>query len=473
MTVSSDYDITVEEGRARLHGTIAIDVLEDGLHAVPLDFGGVGLLAAKLDDQPAPIGYAADGRLNLLVSGQGRHQLTLDMVAPLEMNSAQQSLSFRLTNAPVGRWRLSVPGDVEIKSGADVVSRVLDEAARITRFELLSRRGDCSILMSLNSHFQRLEQAVAARCVLFDEVTEAYEKLHATVTCWILHRAVDRFRFVVPAGFEITEINSPLLARWDIETAAGRKIVNVRLREQTTDTVVLSIAAIKTPSQLKAWRLPRLELLDEAAGKLEGIHVVGQVTVLGLVVQDELKAEALTASDLIAVDTGVLATALPATLVRPEPGAVPLRYIAAYYAPQGGYELKADFRRAPTTLAVTTNLLLNVQDKGCEVQGGFALLPTAEKRFAFDFSVPAGWTVSEVTGPDKAPLMIEQLQAVRRGRVASTSSCRRGLPPGRSTWPVSAPSIRRRAGSAHGRANRWSFPCFAWPTPSATKARWP
>ena len=116
--VSSDYDITVEEGRAKLHGTIAIDVLDDGLHALPLDFGGVGLLAAKLDEKPAAIGFAADGRLNLLVSGQGRHQLALDMVAPLEMNSAQQYLGFRVTNAAVGRWRLTVPGDVEIKSGA-------------------------------------------------------------------------------------------------------------------------------------------------------------------------------------------------------------------------------------------------------------------------------------------------------------------------------------------------------------------
>ena len=210
--VSSDYDITVEEGRAKLHGTIAIDVLDDGLHAVPLDFGGVGLLAAKLDDQPAPIGYAADGRLNLLVSGQGRHRLALDMVAPLEMNSAQQYLSFRLTNAAVGRWRLSVPGDVEIKGGADVVSRSRwMRRPRSPASSCCPARGDCTILMSLNSHLQRREQAVASRCVLFDEVTEAYEKLHATVTFWILHRAVDRFRFVVPQGFEITEINSPLL----------------------------------------------------------------------------------------------------------------------------------------------------------------------------------------------------------------------------------------------------------------------
>ncbi len=371
VTVSSDYDITVDEGRARLHGTIAIDVLEDGLHAVPLDFGGVGLLAAKLDDQPAPIGYAADGRLNLLVSGQGRHRLALDMVAPLEMNSAQQYLSFRLTNAAVGRWRLSVPGDVEIKGGADVVSRTVDEAAKVTRFELLPRRGDCTILMSLNSHLQRREQAVASRCVLFDEVTEAYEKLHATVTFWILHRAVDRFRFVVPEGFEITEINSPLLARWDIETQAGRKIVNVRLREQTTDTVVLSVAAVKTPSQLKPWRMPRLELLD----------VVGQVTVLGLLVEDDLKAESLAAGDLIPVDTAVLAAALPATLVRPEPGAVPLRYIAAYYAPQGGYELKADFSRAARDAGRDHEPAAEHPGQGLRGPGRFR--PAAHRREAF------------------------------------------------------------------------------------------
>ena len=398
VSVSSDYDITVDEGRARLRGTIAIDVLEEGLHAVPLDFGGVGLLAAKLDDQPAPMGYAADGKLNLLVTGIGRHRLALDMVAPLEMSSAQQCLRFRLTPTAVGRWRLGVPGDVEIKDGADVVSRQVDEAAKITRFELLPRSGDCTIRMSLNSHLQRREQAVARACVLLDEVTEAYEKLHATVTFWILHRAVDRFRFVVPQGFEITEINSPLLARWDIETLSGRKIVHVWLREQTTETVVLSLAAVRTPSLLKPWRMPQLELLD----------VVGQVTVLGLLVQDDLKAESLAAGDLIPVNTAVLAGALPATLVRSGPGEVPLRCIAAYYAPQDGYALKADFSRVAPALAVTANLLLNIQDKGCEVQGGFALLPTAEKCFGFDVSVPAGWKVIEVAGPDKSPLAIER-----------------------------------------------------------------
>ncbi len=116
---------------------------------------------------------------------------------------------------------------MEIKGGADVVSRAVDEAAKLTRFELLPREGDTSLVMTLNSHLQRQQRAVVARSVLVDEVTQAYEKLHATVSLEILYRAVDQFRFVVPEGFEITEVDSPLLARWDVQArgrpqAAGR-----------------------------------------------------------------------------------------------------------------------------------------------------------------------------------------------------------------------------------------------------------
>ncbi len=141
----------------------------------------------------------------------------LEMVAPLETTAAQQMLSFRLPRAAAGRLRLTVPGDVEIRSGADVAGRVVDHAAAVTRFELLPTAGDATLLMSLNSHLKRKEQAVLARSVLVDEVTAGCEKLYATVSLAVLYRAVDHFRFVVPEGFEITEINSPLLSRWDVQ----------------------------------------------------------------------------------------------------------------------------------------------------------------------------------------------------------------------------------------------------------------
>jgi len=396
--VSADYTATIRDQRTRLTGTLMIDVLKDGLHAVPLDLAGVGLSSAKLDGADAAIGRDPAGQPTLLLEGIGRHELVLEMVAPLETTAARQVLHFRVPRPPAASLRLTVPGDVEVKGGADVVSRMVDEAAGVTRFELLPPAGDTTLLMTLNSRLMRRQQAVVARSVLVDEVTEAYEKLHATVSMAVLHRAVDRFRYVVPEGFEITEVTSPMLARWDVEDDAQRKILNVQLQEQTTDTVVLNLSAIKTPGQMDGWRFPKLQPLD----------VVAEVSVLGLLVERRLDAQSIAAEGLTAIDTSVLSQALPATIFNAAPGTPPLRSVVAYYAPQGEFELTATFDKPPAELAVTSNLLLILSDRDQQVLGGLALLADAEKRFAFDLSAPLGWHVTSVTAAAEKPLSFEE-----------------------------------------------------------------
>ena len=79
---------------------LTIDVLEDGLHALPLDLGGVGLASARLDGRGAAVGRDDAGRLVLFVEGLGRHELKLEMVAPLETTAARQVLNFRLPRPP-------------------------------------------------------------------------------------------------------------------------------------------------------------------------------------------------------------------------------------------------------------------------------------------------------------------------------------------------------------------------------------
>jgi hypothetical protein len=397
LIVSANYDVVAVSQRAEIHATLAIDVLESGLHALPLDLGGIGLQTATLDKHDASLGFDPAGRLVLFVQGIGRHELALDMVAPLETTAARQVLNFRLPHPPAAKLRLTVAGDVEVKGGADVISRAVDVAAKLTRFELLPRQGNMSIVMTLNSHLQRQDRAVIARSVLIDEVTQAYEKLYATVSLGILYRAVDQFRFVVPEGYEITEVTSPLLARWDVRQEGGRKVLGVKLREQTTENVLLKIAAIRMPVRLDAWSAPRLEPLD----------VVNSVTVFGLLVEDRLKAESLAARGLIPVNAAVLSGVLPANLLRGEPGQAALRAVAAWYAPQSDYALTAQYKKPLAEMAVTTSLLLVVADKGQEVLGGLAFLPQIERRFSFDVAVPDGWQVVSVTAADGKGLPFE------------------------------------------------------------------
>ena len=75
-----------------------------------------------------------------------------------------------------------MPGNVEVKSGAEVIRREIDTAANVTRFELLPQRDQTTLVMSLNNRILLQQRVVMARSVLIDELTQTYDKLHATVS---------------------------------------------------------------------------------------------------------------------------------------------------------------------------------------------------------------------------------------------------------------------------------------------------
>ena len=452
---SAEITVAVAAERAVLTGVLAVEVMEDGLQIVPLDLSGVGLASATLDDQPAAIGRADDGRLLLFVAGKGRHPLTLNMTAPVQTTAAQQVLNVRLPTPAAAKITLTVPGDVEIKSGAAVVSRVVDGDERLTRFELLATRGDLAVVMSLNSRLKRQDRLVVASSVLVDDVTLAYERLHATVSLAVLHQAIDQARFVVPDGFEPTSVSSPNLARWAVVEEGGRKVLDVNLREATTDPVVLAISALRTPARLRDWTMPTLEPLD----------VVGQVAVVGLLVEDRLQAASLASTALLPIDTAALTQALPASVFQAEPGAPTIRPVAAFYAPQGDYTFSAVVSEPAPRVRATTNLLLIVSEEGHEVHGGFALLADVEPLFSFDFSVPSGWQVDTVTGQDGSALVFDRFggdagarihvrlpAAVRPGATYSVHFVARHTPAGwLGEWPRFAATFPVFAATAAAR----------------------
>lgn len=403
--LAADYRIDVQSGRALITGELSIEVLVPGIHALPLDLAGVGLRKAELDDGNAAIGRSDEGRLDLFVSGKGLHTLRLELVAPLETTAATQVLNYRLPTPAATKVRLTVPGDVEVKAGAHTISRELDEAGSVTRFELVPRRGDVSLVMTLNSKLLRQERIVVARSVMVDEVTQVYERLHATFSMTALHKAVDTFEFRLPEGFEVTYVESPQMARWSVESNDGGRVLRIHLREQTAGLVVMSLSAIRSAPKLDAWSMPRLEPLD----------VEGQVSVVGLVLEDRLQARSVKTQGLIPVDTLVLTRALPASVFQAEPGSPRVRPIIAGYAPQRDFGISAGFHKPEAEVSVTTNLLLTLTDKGHEIRGGFAILPKEEKRFSFDFAAPAGWDVTAVTDVENKPLPIERFDRPEGG----------------------------------------------------------
>ncbi len=158
--LSAEYDAKLESGRAVLVGKLQVEVLGDGFHALPLNISGVGIRSAQLDDKPAALVSAESGSIQLILQGRGVHELQLEMVLPIATAAAQQSLSWTVPIPPATRFHLSVPGNVEMKSGAAILNRRVDDAAGLTHFDLLPGQGAMNLVMSLNNKRLRDETTI-------------------------------------------------------------------------------------------------------------------------------------------------------------------------------------------------------------------------------------------------------------------------------------------------------------------------
>lgn len=401
LPLAAEYEGKIQDQRASIRAKLTIDALHEGLQVVPLDLGGVGVVSAAIDGKPAALGRLPDGRIAAVVEGPKRRVLELDLVAAFEITSAHQVLQLRLPRPPAARMQLVVPGDVELKSGAAVLSRQVQADPRQTRFELIPASADCTLVFTLNSHLKQTESVLTASGVYLHEVTQGYERIHSTVSFQVLYRAVDQLRLVVPAGFEVQEASTPLLARWEVVKEQSRSLLVVRLREQTTEPIVLSITAVRAPAVLDEWTASRWEPLDVAA----------HVAVVGLLLEDRVDAVRVETAGLTPIDVESLQVALPASLLRPAPGVPLLRPVAAWYAAPAAYRLAGRFEKPVGKIASRTNILLVLDESRQEAIGGFAVVPRHERLFSVDFSSPAGWTVESVTGPDDQPLAFERFDA--------------------------------------------------------------
>ncbi|MCE9524418.1 MAG: hypothetical protein K8R36_00020, partial [Planctomycetales bacterium] len=403
--LAATYDGKLEEGRALIQGSIQIEILNDGIQAIALDLANVGIRSAMLDGKAAPLGRNEHGQVILFVEGKGKHELKLALTALLQTSAATQTLQLTLPSTAATKLTLSVPGNVEVKAGASVISRSYDMAANVTKLELLPPRGGLAVVMSLNNKTLQDQRVVVANSVLVTEVTQGYERIHARVAHRILHGAVDKFRFTVPAGFEVTRVESPLLARWEMKTemVAGKeaRVLEAQLREPASDIVTLEISATRSPPVFENWTLPRLVPLD----------VAGQVAVVGLLVEDRLQTEKISPTGLLSLDAAVLASAIPETVNKAEPGAPKrVRQVVTYFAPGPDYSLSASITKQPAEMEVTTSSLVVVSDKEIRLSGQFILAPAAEDLFDFRLNVPVGWQVTSVMDAQGNPLVMEKYE---------------------------------------------------------------
>ena len=446
VSLEATYRVSLSPGRADIEGELSFEVFSRGLQAIPLDLARVGVMSATWDGQPAAIGQGADGAWTLFVREPGRHELKLTMVAATEMSSVDQILNVRLPKAAVTKWRLTAPGDVELKSGAGLLARTVNEAGKRTSFELTPSVGDVPLVFSLNSHLAAADRLVFSRGVLIDEITSAYERLHATITLEVPRQAITKAEWRLPEGFRVESVAGPLVAKWRTSEQADEPILGVEFREPFAGQSTVQITAVLATSRTTNWEFPRLVPVD----------VSGQSAVVGVLLEDRLRTRASDESGLAPIDARLLVEGAPVEVLAAGPGVPRVRPVAAFYAPAENYAWKGSFDEIPAKLLASTNWLLNPSDARLEIHGVVNLEANAEAVSAVTLLEPEGWRIDSVTTPEGAAAPYETFEHEGTRRVVIQTPG--GIPSGQTrTLHV------RASRAAPGWLDDWAKVAVAFP----------
>ncbi|MDZ4852435.1 MAG: hypothetical protein SGI77_24365 [Pirellulaceae bacterium] len=398
--LSANYDAMMSDGRALMTGKLVIEVLSEGLHPLPLTFADVGIRSATLDGKPARLAMNEAKQIVLFVEGIGLHAFELLMVMPVSSNAAQQTLHFHVPNAPAGQVTFQVPGNVEVQSGASVLSREVDPKSATTKFQVVPPNGPVSIVMSLNNRQKREQNTVMARGVLVDELTSAYERLHVNMTMEVLNGATDEFRFIVDEDLEVNSVASDLLSRWEVITTGKEKVLVVKMRTPITERVDITARLDRKNLTLENWELPQFR----------PVGVEGFTAFVEWVTEERLEVSEVKAEGMMPISSQSLGAVRFENLQSKESSGPRVQTTATFYAISADHRLTARLRLPPPELATIANSLIAVSDSGIEVTGGFSLSPEIDKLFEFSFLAPKNWDIESIRSSDAGELKFQRFE---------------------------------------------------------------
>ncbi|MDR0390759.1 MAG: hypothetical protein LBH59_02550 [Planctomycetaceae bacterium] len=428
--ISSDYKIDIADLRAVIEGKFEIEVLTDDIVAIPLQLDRVSVIEATDIQTKKPAALethnntpqqnqtnTTDKKLLLILQGKKKHEIKIVATTPLDIDSARQRIAFQLPYGTKNSLRLSIPGDVELKNGAAVISRKIEERAGennskllTTQFELLpqpNNNNQTDITMSLNSHRVGTYQAIIARSIQFAEVTEQYERLHATVSLTEMRQGISEAIFDIPAGFEITDVVSVLLNKWNVEKGEKNKPDQLKLtfREQLSGLTTIYLSAIKIN------QLPQEKSVDWQFPVFHPVNAVANSAVLGLLVEQELEMTNLASDQLYPVDPLMLQDAIPPSALNTVPGSPLIRLASAWYAPRNQFLIKANFKRPKTDCNVETREVLILADKTPTLQIDYTITARTGKIFETIIEMPTNWKISSITTTEAEKKTLEFREA--------------------------------------------------------------
>ena len=273
-----DYDLTVRDDAVAGTASLAVDVFKDGWVRIGIP---AGLLVGDARVDGRPVSLVEQPFPHVLLSKRGRSVLTLQIVLPLKVAGAGESVVIPPGDAASTSVALTMPRVGVDLSVANAWLASSTEAAGATRW-LAHARGDQPVTLTWRRRSEdrratqplKIRGAVTHLVGLGEELTQVTASVRVDVLSGLLNEVV----VATPLSLQVSRVTGTTVADWE---PISPGLLRVRMLDPVAGTATFAVVAEVRSAANGAVDVPLIRLRDadrEAGGVAVEVLGAGEIT---------------------------------------------------------------------------------------------------------------------------------------------------------------------------------------------------
>ncbi|MBX3444505.1 MAG: hypothetical protein KF774_19045 [Planctomyces sp.] len=272
---AADYVAEIEGDRLRLTCRLSFRAFQRGWTTISLPALGVSVLSARVLETspdaapqadaetagPAPIARDPDNpdRILVFLNEPGPLQIELTLATLLHAVGSDLAAGFQLAAAPEGQLRLSVPAGRRLQVDGALPPRPAPDDQPADYVLAVGGRNDIQLMITDRREERREDAATFAHTAIGVVASPGEASWTARTQLSVFGRPLDQLECDVPAGLELTSVESMGLEAWELSDGGnGATRLTLTWRQPFSGVRAISLRGIFSRSADGRWTVPPL-----------------------------------------------------------------------------------------------------------------------------------------------------------------------------------------------------------------------
>ncbi|MHC4398544.1 MAG: hypothetical protein ACYTG0_02580, partial [Planctomycetota bacterium] len=372
----ADYVGSVRGELVHLEATLDVEVLSAEWARLPVQFGDAAIGSARSEDGAVLLRGVGEGRYELLVRGQGKHQIKLSLVIGVKSATEGRSFAVQCPAVGVSNLELEIPEkDLAVQVTPRRTSELRSDSKDATRVRAVLGATN-QFAVSWQPKSGSTDQAAGLANVtdtIAVDVGDGVVHTHAVFDYQILRGSLGELIVEVPIDQRLLDVQVPGLRDWQTETVDDRQRVRVRLHAPATEKVRLELHT-ETPISEEAFQV----------GHVRAVGVTRESGTLAVRGAEDVGLEYVLREAITRID----AADAPESLQKP--GST----FYKFFTPD--HKLSVVVSQLKPRIVVDSHISILLDKTRLTTRGEFRYQVSRSGIFALTFRLPAGFQVDDV-----------------------------------------------------------------------------